>query len=131
MMEISRNILGIRIPYGQVVWMGRRRVSLSALLFCNFVEGLWTANEGFFRSNRIFGGCRGRCRVGCIYESWSHSGIFAAASRLVFSVKMGNDCCVGVKKRDLEQSLKEWAYINRLKRSSEIYMSKKGRSMNG
>lgn len=72
-LEIGRDILRIHIPYGKVMCMGRRRLFLSPLLFCNLVEDLWSTNEGFFWSNETFHEIRGRCRLGWVNGFRSHS----------------------------------------------------------
>ena len=72
-MKSSRDILRIRVPYGQVSRMGRRRLFFSPSLFGNLVEDLWSTNKGLFWSNSTFGEVRGRCRFGGVNESRSHS----------------------------------------------------------
>lgn len=98
--------------------MGRRRLSLSALLFCNLVEDLRSANEGFFWSNQTFAWIRDNCRLGWFNESWSHCQTCEGLACL-FCSKERKIYCVAVKRRKLGSVVEEWAYINCLKRSCE------------
>lgn len=103
--------------------MGRRRLSLSPLLFCNLVEDLRSANEGFFWSNQTFGWIRDNCRLGCFNESWSHrqscerlACFFCPEERKIYCVA---DLLCGSQEKEARIFVDEWAYINCLKRSCE------------
>ena len=53
-------------------------------------------------------------KAGAAWDVSTSAGAISAEICLVSSFKMGTDCFVAAKRRDLEHSFEEWAYINSL-----------------
>ena len=101
--------------------MGRGRLSLSPLLFCDLVEDLWSTNEGFLWSHRTFGRVLRRCGFGWVDESRSHSESWAKIPLAFFVLELVMVAlCLLQYLIDVKLWLRKEGLMNRLEGGHEV-----------